>query len=273
LSRNPSVINYLGNNYLVTAGNSVIAGAFSGTGASSSWSGTGNINFGTKASAYGQDTTGNPWYVVAGQNGQAAYTRSLNAPFTLISQSVTGWTGTGPTAYINAGAYGQGSSPGTTPLFVFGGGSARIAYTDTIPADTSGQWGTANQTAFTGSDFINVIVFGDGTFVAVGGPGNLGKAAYSTDGINWTATANFPLGNGVDVYALAFGYGPQGQACFVAGDDAGYIAYSYTGGATWTLANPQPVLDRVNAITYDRASNRFIAVGGGTKPMAAYTLP
>jgi hypothetical protein len=281
LIRDPSVVNYLGpnpnGNYLVTAGNRVSAGAFSSDG--TNWSATGYIGFGTKASAYGPDTNNALVYVVGGQGGQAAYTTNLASAFTLIPPSVTGWTASGGAAYINAGAYGQGSSPETTPLFVFGGGSARIAYTDTIPADLTGQWGTANQTAFTGSDFINVIVFGDGTFVAVGGPGagagNHGKAAYSTDGINWTATANFPLGNTVDVYALAFGYGPQGQACFVAGDDAGYIAYSYTGGVTWTLANPQPVLNgKVNAITYATygSTSRFIAVGGST-PGVAYTLP
>jgi hypothetical protein len=154
---------------------------------------------------------------------------------------------------------------------VFGGGSARIAYTYTI--STTAQWQPANQTAFTGRDFINVIVFGNGTFVAVGGPGNQGIAAYSTDGINWTTTlsGDFPLGNGVDVYALAYGYGLQGQPCFVAGDDAGYIAYSYDDGATWILANQQPVLKgAVNALTYDTASNRFIAVGGTGAPQVAY---
>jgi hypothetical protein len=277
LSRSPSVANYLGGNFLVTAGNTATDGAYSPD--HLRWSKTGpadpaiGIGFGTKASAYGQDTNTNTLvYVVAGQNGRAAYTDNLGNSFKQIPQTITGWSGTGSDAYINTGAYGQGSD-GETELFVFGGGSARIAYTDTIPLNPNDtEWRTANQTAFTGRDFINVIAFGNGTFVAVGGPGNLGEAAYSTDGINWTTVANFPLGQGFDVYALAYGYGPQGQACFVAGDDAGYIAYSYTGGATWTLANQQPVLKGpVNAITYDTASNRFIAVGGTGAPQVAYT--
>jgi hypothetical protein len=275
LSRSPSVANYLGDNFLVTAGNSVTDGAFSSDGFN--WSKTGptttpptiGIGYGTKASAYGQDINTNALvYVVAGQFGQAAYTTNLGGIFNQISPSITGWdSGAGSALYINTAAYGQGSD-GTKPLFVFGGGSARIAYTYTI-SSTGTPWVAANQTAFTGSDFINVIAFGDGTFVAVGGPGTQGIAAYSTDGINWTTVTNFPLGIGVDVYALAYG-----DEYFVAGDDAGYIAYSGNGGATWNPVNLRPVLDRVNAIAYDSYSGRFIAVGqlnGG--PAVAHTLP
>jgi hypothetical protein len=261
------VVNYLGpnpnGNFLVTAGNSVTAGAFSGNG--TSWSATGNIGFGTKASAYGPEANGNAnVYVVAGQAGQGAFTTNLANSFTTIPQTVTGWPGTSSAAFINAGAYGQGSTGRS--VFVFGGGSGRIAYTYTISATT--QWQQATQTAFTTSDFINVIAFGNGTFVAVGGPGTQGKAAYSTNGTTWTTTQpqNFPLGNGVDVYALAFGDG-----YFVAGDNGGYIAYSSNGGQSWTLANQQPVLrGPVNAITYDTASGRFIAVGGTGAPQVAY---
>jgi hypothetical protein len=282
LSRSPSVANFLGSNYLVTAGNSVTDGAFSPSG-TGNWLKTGptnnppviGIGFGTKASAYGPEANGNAnVYVVAGQAGRAAYIDNLANTFNQISASITGWTtGTGSAQYINAGAYGQGSSPGTRPLFVFGGGSARIAYTYTISdSPTATPWQPANQTAFTGSDFINVIAFGNGTFVAVGGPGTQGKAAYSTNGTTWTTTQpqNFPLGQGFDVYALAFGDG-----YFVAGDNAGYIAYSSNGGANWTLANQQPVFDGpVNAITYDAASDRFIAVGESkSQPAVAYTLP
>ncbi|MHB9293190.1 hypothetical protein Holit_02311 [Hollandina sp. SP2] len=260
-TRNPSTINYLNGNYLVTAGNTLTAGARSVGG--TSWASTGTIGFGSKASAYG---TAESLYVVGGQNGQAAYAKALGTNFVTIPQTTTGWTGTGPTAYINAGAYGQGLAG---PMYVFGGGSGRIAYTPTI-LNSSGSlntWQTAKSPFGTG-EFINVIVYGadDKTFVTVGGPNNgPGKAAYSQDGIAWIQATNFLLGNGVAVYALAYGGG-----YFVAGDDAGNIAYS-PDGASWFA--PIKVFqggDPINAITY--GNGRFIAVGGTSAPVAAYAL-
>jgi hypothetical protein len=265
LTRNPSVINYLNGNYLVNAGNRVTAGAYSPNATPGTWSATGNIGFGTKGSTYGIDSNNDVRYVVSGQNGEAAFTTSLGTAFTMIPQTVTGWSGTGSTAYINAAAYGQ---VGTTPTFVFGGGSGRIAYTDTI--SSTGSWGTATE-PFATDEFVNVIVYGNGIFVAVGGPdaapGISGKAAYSKDGITWTQ-AKFPLGNEVAVYALAFGNG-----YFVAGDDAGYIAYSRD-GQNWSTPLINPVFsggDPINALTYDSASDQFIAVGGTSAPLVAYT--
>jgi hypothetical protein len=268
LLRNPSAANYFGGNYLITAGNRVTAGGYSKN--STTWVATGTIGFGSKASAYGTDANGYTYYVVGGQAGQAAYTADLGAAFTTIPASVTGWTtGTGSAQYINAGAYGQGSTG--KPLFVFGGGSARLAYTDTIsvrgPNWRTGDYSDPSNPVFTGSDFINVIVFGNGTFVAVGGPdGGQGKAAWSTDGITWTAGDNFLIGDETSVYALAYG-----GDYFVAGDDEGYITYSDDGGQSWS----EPILvfpsgsDPINALTYD--GTRFIAVGGATSPMVAYS--
>jgi hypothetical protein len=263
LTRNPSVINYLNGNYLVNAGNRVTAGAYSSDATPGSWSATGNIGFGTKGSTYGIDTNNDVRYVVSGQNGEAAFTTDLSTAFTMIPQTVTGWSGTGNTAYINTAAYAK---IGTTPTFVFGGGSGRIAYTDTI--SSSAGWGTAS-TPFATDEFVNVIVYGNGIFVAVGGPdaapGIHGKAAYSTDGITWTPSTRFPIGDEVAVYALAFGNG-----YFVAGDDAGYIAYSRD-GITWGGVQVFTGGDPINALTYDSASDQFIAVGGASAPLVAYT--
>jgi hypothetical protein len=264
LPRNPSTVNYIGNTYLVTAGNRATLGTYSASG--SSWSITGTIGFGSKASAYG---TAESLFVVGGQSGLAAYTPTLASNFTQIpaGSAGTGWpAATGPASYINAGAYGNG-------VYVFGGGSGRIAYTPTI---LSGRaivpWETAEENPFEEEEFINVIVYGNGTFVAVGGPdaapGIQGKAAYSTNGIIWTQATDFPLGTDVAVYALAYGNG-----YFVAGDDAGNIAYSSNGGASWT--GPIDVFQGrgpINALTYDQRSDRFIAVGGTSSPMVAYTL-
>jgi hypothetical protein len=240
-------------------------GAFSSAG--TAWTQTGTIGFGTKASVFASGL-----YVVAGQNGQGAFSGALTSAFTTITQTETGWTGTGPTAYINAGAYGQGSSSGTS-LFVFGGGSGRLAYTPTI---TSGgavtRWATASTNPFGLSEFINAIVFGNGTFVAVGGPNSgQGRIAYSTNGINWTNVTNPPIGQNSPIFGLAYGsYG--GTNYFVAGDDAGYSAYS-TNGVNW-VAIPVPVFASgapINAIAY--GNGKFVAVGGNSAsgPQAAYT--
>jgi hypothetical protein len=266
-TRNPSVVNFVGASYLVTAGNTLTNGAFS-TNGGGSWTQTGTIGFGTKASIFASGL-----YVVAGQNGQGAFSGALTTSFTTIPLVDTGWpASSGPDAYINTGAYGLGST-GTEPLFVFGGGSNYIAYTPTIATGSAiTPWTEANTNPFDQGEFINVIVFGNGTFVAVGGPDSgLGRAAYSTDGIDWTQSTNFTLG-GTDaaVYALAYG-AYDGTNYFVAGDDLGRIAYS-TDGTSWS--NPIPVFASgvpINAIAY--GSGKFVAVGGKSAggPQAAYT--
>jgi hypothetical protein len=121
-------------------------------------------------------------------------------------------------------------------------------------------------------------VYGNGTFVAVGGPnaasGSQAKAAYSTDGENWDVVS-FPtgFGTGFNVYALAYG-NYNNSDYFVAGDDNGYIAYSSDGGASWTIvSNVLPAGEAVNALTYDSATGRFIAVGGTNNRYVAHTLP
>jgi hypothetical protein len=259
LTRAPSVVHFLNGFYLATPGNSGTVGAYSADGII--WCETGYIGFGCKAGVYGAGS-----YVVGGQFGQAAYTGSLSANFNYIPQTITGWVGSGSAYYINAGAYGGG-------VYVFGGGSGRIAYTSTIDSITG--WSTANTSAvFDSNDIINVIVYGDEdkVFVAIGGTDrNFGKAAFSIDyGATWQPASVFPIGVGETVYALAYGGG-----YFVAGDDGGNITYS-DDGVTWVLVNsPFPSGTPINAITYDGASGRFIAVGGDTtNPLkVGFSLP
>jgi hypothetical protein len=284
--RNPSVVNYLGSNFLTTAGNRATYGAYSASG-TGSWNSTGVIDFGTKGSAYGTDKNGNTLFVVTGQNGQGAYTTGLGSAFTPIPQGPTGtgWVGSGNLVYINAAAYGEIEIENeTTPIFVFGGGSGRIAYAEEILSDENDivPWDTAITNPFTSNEFINVIVFGGGNFVAVGGPdtapGIQGKAAYSEDGQTWIQSTDFPLGKGVAVYALAYGLytDPKNASVnyFVAGDDNGNIAYSSDGGATWTgPVGVFPGGNPINALAYDSVTQRFIAVGGTSAPMVAYTTP
>jgi predicted small secreted protein len=278
LPRNPSAVNYIGNQYLVTAGNTATAGAFSPIG-TSGWSSTGLIGFGTKGSVYAQNL-----YVVSGQAGQGAYSSSLSSAFTTITPTYTQWPATsGPPAYINAAAFGEGTEG---DMFVFGGGSGYIAYTPTIVSGgTISTWQPATITpALQATDFINVIVYGDGIFVGVGGPnaapGTHAIAVWSTDGIDWTQ-ASLPtrFGDGVEAYALAYGpWGGDSNNYFVAGDDNGNTVYS-TNGMTWNSLVTQvfPAGTPINALTNDSRNQRFIAVGGTTAtttpPFVAYTLP
>ncbi len=80
---------------------------------------------------------------------------------------------------------------------------------------------------------ISGIAYGNGMFVAVGGPiPGEESIAYSTDGITWTASADHPFGRGVS-NSVAYGNGK-----FVAvGTDVynkGGIIASSTDGITWT---------------------------------------
>jgi len=294
--RSPSAISYLaGINYLVTAANQYSLGAYSSNG--TSWLQTQNIGFGTKAQVYGEDAIGKSWYLVGGQLGQAAYAAGLGTAFTTISSTYTTFSGSSSAAYINAAAYGSDNSGGvpatSNPVFVFGGGSGRIAWTNSIVNISTGvpyTWNASNsQSIFTSTGFVNVIVCGldeDGldVFVAAGQDGSTppnGKIAYSTDGgLTWTASSisGTGLGSGVGIYALAAGE-VNGVTYFVAGDDAGYIAYS-TDGKNWrsTTASgtPAPVFTsggHINGLAFGLTSGstgRFIAVGGTSGPEAYY---
>ncbi|MDR2343491.1 MAG: hypothetical protein LBD86_03040 [Spirochaetaceae bacterium] len=247
---NPGAAHFLNAYFLITGGTTSSYGAYSKDGLS--WAQTGLIGFGTKAGVYGP---AEQLYVVAGQNGQAAYTYDPGQPFTTIPQIYTGWSGTGSTAYINAGAYGNG-------VYVFGGGSGRLAWTATILS--GGQpvsWTTASTNPLGSTDFVNAIAYGNETFVAAGNTANdTGIIVYSPDnGVTWN-TANIrslAIGQNAGIFALTFGNG-----YFVASDNDDNFAYS-NDGATWTgitstvFKNPS----RINvAVCYD-AVNAFLVAG------------
>jgi hypothetical protein len=257
---NPSASFYLNCYYLVTAGSNVTAGNFSSDGVT--WYPTGTIGFGTKAGLYGPDEQ---LYVVAGQNGQAAFTEKLDAPFNQISNTTTGWiNGSGPEVYINAGAYGA-------KRYVFGGGSGRIAYTDLIKPLTP--WMTANE-PFENEDFVNAIAYGgDDTFVAVGNTAkNTGIIAFSTNrGEDWepanTSASPNVLNDGI--FALTYNDG-----FFVAVNDSGYAAYSKD-GINWydSPKSPAPVGagSRFNAVTFYPGTFTFVTGGSDSNGMLLFT--
>ncbi|MDR1256374.1 MAG: hypothetical protein LBJ86_01345 [Spirochaetaceae bacterium] len=265
---NVGAVHYLNGYYLATGGSTSQRGDYSSD-LGASWAMTGGIGFGTKAGVYGEDEE---LYVVAGQNGQAAYTGNLGNNFNVIGPAITGWTtGTGSDLYINAGAYGtNGEGDGR---YVFGGGSGRIAWTESILS--GGQpvtWTTATATTgnwpFGPGDFVNVIAYGNGVFVAVGNiaANTQGIVAYSSDGEHWTGVTLSTLpplfGRTSGIYALAFGNG-----YFAAADNDGNFVYS-ANGSTWTAASGVVFGNnsRVNAITYlsgDEGELDHFFVGGG----------
>jgi hypothetical protein len=249
LTINPGAVHFIGRYFMVTGGSSTINGVYSPDGVK--WSQTGNIGFGSKAGIYGP---AEEIYVVAGQNGQAAYSADPGFDFTVIPQTVTGWSGTGGNAYINAGAYGAGR-------YVFGGGSGRIAYTDSIlKSSDDNPWSTASTPTLASNDFINVIAYGgNNTFVAAGNTNaNAGILLYSINGgVDWDPISGLQV-LATTIYALAYGDG-----YFVAVNNNGDVAYSQDGytwvGATTTITTP---ISRVNAAVFYDATNTFFAAGG-----------
>jgi hypothetical protein len=102
-----------------------------------------------------------------------------------------------------------------------------------------------------GSDTINAIGYGGGTFVA---GGLNGKMAYSTDGINWTAVANSTFGT---TRITAIGYG---GGTFVAVNDTYSCEMAYSAdGITWTA-----VTNNVFASGGSSTIIKAIGYGGGT---------
>jgi hypothetical protein len=262
-SSDPSAAFLLNCYYLVTSGgNNTKTGSYSMD--ASNWSATGVIGFGTKAGLYGPPEQ---VYVVAGQRGQAAFTFDLSVDFDIIPNTVTGWPSSGNLSYINAAAYGAGR-------YVFGGGSGRIAYTDSIlQSSSTNPWSTAIE-PFGDEDFVNAIAYGGkDTFVAVGNNSNgRGVIAYSTNrGTIWqlaTYTDEEPKILSTGIFTLTYGDG-----YFVAVNNNGNAAYSEN-GSVWTDSAKSPLpgaSPRFNAVTFYPATNTFITGGVNNNGMLLFT--
>jgi hypothetical protein len=247
----PGAVHYLQGWYLVTGSSTSLNGAYSPDG--TNWKQTGTIGFGTKAAVYGPRER---LYVVAGQGGQAAYTPDLNDNFIRIPPAVTGWTtGSGSQVYINAAAYGAGR-------YVFGGGSGRIAYTDSILNPPAAGWTTA-ASPLQPTDIVDAIAYGgDDTFVASADNGKAGILIYSNDGgQTWQLADTYasPDVLNTGIFALTYDNG-----FFVAVNDVGFAAWSKD-GITWTDANSVIFVGttaRVDAVVFYPAINAFLAGGG-----------
>ena len=75
-----------------------------------------------------------------------------------------------------------------------------------------------------GSNSIYSITYGNSKFVAVG---DVGKGAYSTNGVTWTAISDMKFSRSA-IRSITYG-----NSKFVAGGGNGKGAYS-TDGVTWT---------------------------------------
>ncbi|MDR3129964.1 MAG: hypothetical protein LBU18_00280, partial [Treponema sp.] len=143
-------------------------------------------------------------------------------------------------------------SPASAGTFITQEGCLTVAFGETLPSITVRAASAFDETASveksvsikelywtapantTGINGINAIAFGNG--VSAGGEGAAakfvaggvgGKAAYSTDGVSWTAVSDTKFG-GAEITAICYG-GEDANARFVAGGAGGKAAYSTDG--------------------------------------------
>jgi hypothetical protein len=152
------------------------------------------------------------------------------------------YTGTFAVAYSTSS-----TRPGSS-----GGGGDTGGPTDWI-AVTDSPFSTSN---IPGTSTINDIAYGNGRFVAVG---NVGKIAYSDDGISWTGVS---VGNNAFfsyINGIAYGNGK-----FVAVGQSGRTAYS-TDGISWTEVSVSNFSYEVYCIAF--GDGKFV-IGGHSSKMA-----
>jgi hypothetical protein len=207
------------------------------------WTALNNVPFGVTADvrsiAYCNDK-----FIAGGTSGSKTVYSSDGITWTAIPGVL------GTTRAVDAIAYGNGR-------FVAGGGN-NIAYS------SDGITWTNNTTSALGlgsSFVINVIAYGDGKFIAGGNTyddksNSIGKMAYSSDGVTWTAVTDSTFGTS-RIYAIVYGNGK-----FIAGGYNGKMATS-PDGVTWT-ALPDDTFGiskygKVSAIAY--GNGKFVAVG------------
>jgi hypothetical protein len=119
------------------------------------------------------------------------------------------------------------------------------------------------------SDVVNQVVFGNGTFIAVGGPSsgaNIGMK--SSDGVTWEQTGDLKL-TAQNNYTY-IGYGGK---VFLVGDSSGSASYSIDNGASWTPIGNTIFNDgdtnAIQGIAY--GAGKFVMVGVSGK--IAYSTP
>jgi hypothetical protein len=254
-------------------------------------------NYITYNIAYGE-TAGNGRFVAGGDSGPSAYStdglnwwkggegflylRGIafgNNRFVAVDYDGTSrwstdginWTNgnyTGVTVYEETATMGIAFGDGK---FVVVGQFGKMAWsTDGV------DWNPVSVTGFEASIIeglhyaaaeIHDIVYANGRFVAVGG---YGKAAYSGDGVTWTAVSNTTFSTSI-ITAITYGEVTdnegQTQRRFVAASTGGKTAYS-TDGVTWTAGGNPPGISYIADIA--AGGGEFVAVSDNN--MIAYSL-
>jgi hypothetical protein len=218
-------------------------------------------------------------------NKTTTFTATVSgSSLTALNGTIT-WTDS--TTATAPGAFSGGTNPGTgdgsltwttvdiTSIFdryniyieaIAYGKDKFVVVGDIIATSTDGRtWSAVTTNAFdynSGDKARIYAIAHDGNSKFVAG-GEFGKMAYSTDGVNWTATDSKFGDRDNSICAIAYGNNK-----FVAGGENGKIATS-TDGVTWTAVNTGSIFDYlydgstykvgIGAIAY--GNNKFVAVG------------
>ncbi|MDR2477278.1 MAG: hypothetical protein LBD18_05800 [Treponema sp.] len=187
-------------------------------------------------------------YVLGGQEGTLLHDADLSS-LTAVDLNSTSIN------WINGMAYGANKIVAT-------GMGGKILYAAASDLSAAG-WKDAGVTLFgtSSNDVVNNVAFGDGVFIAVGGPQsgtNIG--VKSTDGVNWTQTGDLKLTATNNYTYIGFGGG-----VFLAGDSNGSASWSKDKGGTWTAIDNTVFNDEsatgINGIAYGNGT--FVMAGAG----------
>jgi hypothetical protein len=109
------------------------------------------------------------------------------------------------------------------------------------------------------ANFVSVI-YGNGTYVAVGGAGGVGSGASSTDGSTWTGRSMPALGAGT-YSSVAYGQGK-----FIAVNTGGVGTTVSTNGIVWTAGGNLPTSAAWVDVVY--GNGRFVTIANGARDVA-----
>jgi hypothetical protein len=192
-------------------------------------------------------------YIFGGQGGTILFGSALET----IGQIDLNSTGIN---WINGLAFGKNKLVAT-------GMSGKILYATlddlTLWTDTGVDLFGTNSGAV-----VNQVVFGNGVFLAVGGPqtgSNIGMR--SSNGVSWEQTGDLKL-----TAQNNYTYVGYGAGVFLAGDSKGSASYSNNNGVTWAAITDTKFngdTTAIQGIAY--GAGKFVMVGTGGR--IAYSIP
>jgi hypothetical protein len=161
--------------------------------------------------------------------------------------------------WINGLAFGNNKIVAT-------GMNGKILYASPNNLSAAG-WTDTGVTLF-GNKVVNQVVFGNGTFIAVGGTGNGQIGMKSSDGIDWEQTGDLKLTPENSMDYTYIGYGAE---VFIVGDDQGAMSYSIDNGENWTTIAPLNASKTIAIQGIAYGAGKFVVVGSGGA--IAYSIP